>query len=263
MNQAVSRIGILGVGHLISYLVPAMMRSSKLRDSKAPDFLLSPRNQHHAQTLAKNHGLEIAASNTVLVESCDVVIISVRPVQIATALENLPWRPNQTLISLCAGVSTDEISSFTNGATISRALPVTAALHSESPTSIYPDCAITKDLFASCGPVIVLENEDQFETASMFGAYCGWVQHLIGEMADWAETHDLAPETARLLACQMTRAAATIVRETPEKPIAELVEELCLPGSITGLGLESLKSQDAFTAWHHTGDTVLQRLKGR
>jgi len=252
------KIGILGVGHLISYLVPGM-----LRGEQKPDFLLSPRNHQIAQMLAHNHGLEIASSNGALVEACDVVILSVRPLQVKDALEGLPWRSDQTIVSLCAGVSIAEISACTNGASITRALPVTAAMFGESPTAIFPDCQITRTLLGPCGPTFVLDDEEQFEAATMFGAYYGWIQHLIGEMAEWAQSNDLNPETARLLVAQMTRAAATTVRDTPEKPIAALVEELCLPGSITGLGLDSLKRAEAFEAWHQAGDDVLQKLKGK
>ncbi len=252
------KIGILGVGHLISYLLPGM-----LRGEQKPDFLLSPRNHQTALTLAQNHNLEIAASNHELVKTCDVIILSVRPGQVKSAIEGLPWRAGKLLISLCAGVSIDEIAAHAKGVKITRALPVTAAKSGESPTAIYPRCEFTQQLFDPCGPTVVLEDQDQFEAATMFGAYYGWIQHLVGEMAGWAEANNLNPQTARLLACQMTRAAATTVRDTPEKPIEALVDELCLPGSITGLGLDSLKQEDAFKAWHQAGNKVLQKLKSK
>ena len=258
MTIKIGKIGILGVGHLISYLVPGM-----LRGAIKPDILLSPRNQEHATALAKNHGLEIAASNIELVDTCDVIILSVRPLQVKDALQGLPWRADHKIISLVAGVTIAEISAFTKGASITRALPVTAAKQGESPTTVYPQCEVTQSLFASCGPIIVLDNEDQFEVATMFGAYYGWVQQLIGEMAEWATDNNLSPEAARLLACQMTRAAATTVRETPEKHVSALVEELCLPGSITLLGLENLQNKDAFKPWHQAGDSVLRKLKSK
>lgn len=256
MTETSTQIGILGAGHLISYLVPGM-----LRGPEKPDFLLSPRNHQIAQTLAQDHALKIAASNAELVDACDVVIVAVRPMQINDALEGLAWRADQTIISLCAGVSIAEISLHTHGAAITRALPVTAARFGESPTALYPECNIARSLFAPCGPIVVLENEDQFDAASMFGAYYGWIQHLIGEMTGWATANGLHPGAARLLASQMTRAAATTVRDTPEKKIDALVEELCLPGSITGLGLDSLKRAEAFKAWHQAGNSVLQQLK--
>jgi len=256
MTDTVPKVGILGVGHLISYLVPGM-----LRGSEKPDFLLSPRNHQIAQTLAQNHELKIAASNAELVEACDVVIVAVRPMQVKEALDVLAWRPDQTILSLCAGVSIAEMSAHTHGATIIRALPVTAARFGESPTALYPDCNIARSLLAPCGPIVVLENEDQFDAASMFGAYYGWIQHLIGEMTEWATASGLHPGAARLLASQMTRAAATMVRDTPEKQIDALVEELCLPGSITGLGLDCLHRAEAFKFWHQAGNSVLQQLK--
>ena len=258
MTENSPKIGIIGVGHLISYLIPGM-----LRGEHKPDFLLSPRNHKTALVLAQNHTLKIAASNHALVEACDTIILSVRPGQVESAIEGLPWRSEQLIISLCAGVSIGKISTHAKDVRITRALPVTAAKSGESPTAIYPRCDFTQELLGPCGPTVVLEDEDQFEAATMLGAYYGWIQHLIGEMAEWAQANNLSPETSRMLACQMTRAAATTVRDAPEKPIEALVDELCLPGSITGLGLDSLKREDAFKAWHQAGNTVLKNLKDK
>ncbi len=256
MTATSPSIGILGVGHLISYLVPGLLRASP-----PPEILLSPRNRQRARKLAQDHRLRIAKSNAELIDSCDFIILSVRPFQVENALKNLAWRPEQTLISLCAGVTIKEIANYTGAASIIRALPVTAAIYGESPTSVFPDDKTVRSLFLPCGPVIALENEAQFEVASMFGAYYGWVQHMIGEMADWAKTNGLEADAARLVAAQMTRAAATIVREKPETEVHDLVEELCLPESITGLGLDKLKQDKAFQPWKQAGDLVLHRLK--
>ena len=76
-------------------------------------------------------------------------------------------------------------------------------------------------------------------------------------MSDWVSAHGVDPEIARLLTAQMTRAAATTVRERTQTPIDELVAELATPRSYTLKGLEVLRTADAFAPWKQAADTLL------
>ncbi len=256
MTKSNYKIGILGTGHLIQHLVPGL-----LRGFAATEVLLSPRNADRAAALRDRFGCTIAGDNAQLVECCETILVAVRPFQVETAIAGLPWRPDQIVISLCAGVPISVFADHLNGATIVRALPVTAGQFGESPTCIFPDEAGAKALLAHCGSVLVLGSEDDFEVASVMGAYYGWVQALIGETADWLNKAGLDADTARRLAAAMTRAGATTVLERPDTGLTELVEELCLPGSITGLGLDSLKKDDAFAPWQRASAAVLAKLR--
>jgi pyrroline-5-carboxylate reductase len=71
----------------------------------------------------------------------------------------------------------------------------------------------------------------------------------------------LDPDIARHLTAAMTRAGATTVLERPETEVKDLVDELCLPGSITGLGLDRLKKDNAFAPWHKACAAVLKKLR--
>ncbi len=256
MTRPKYKIGVLGTGHLIQHLVPGL-----LRGVAAGDVLLSPRNADRAAALRDKFGCVIAGDNAQVVDNCETILVAVRPFQVEAAIAGLPWRPDQTIISLCAGVPISVFAAHLNGATIVRALPVTAAEFGESATCIFPDDAEANNLLAYCGSVLVLNSEDDFEVASIMGAYYGWVQALIGKTADWLNGAGLDPDTARRLTAAMTRASATNVLERPETRPSELVDELCLPGSITGLGLDILKKDNAFAPWHKASAAVLAKLR--
>lgn len=252
-----ARIGILGVGHLASYLAPrliALTSSSRI--------LLSPRGTATSQAIADKHGVEIARSNAELIERCDTILISVRPFQIEEALAGLPWRADHKVISLCAGVPCASIARHAGAAELVRAMPVSAGLFGESPTCMFPASDWAKPLLERFGPVIELGSEDQLEGASVVAAYYGWVQALIETIANRTSDAGLDADQARLLVSQMTRAAATVVRDTKDRRMDELVDELCLPGSITRHGLEKLRERDAFTPWEEAYDAVLDKLHG-
>jgi pyrroline-5-carboxylate reductase len=85
------------------------------------------------------------------------------------------------------------------------------------------------------------------------------VQELIGEMTGWVSDHGVDEETARLLVAQMTRAAATTVRERPDDSIRDLVDELATPRSFTLKGLEVLRGSQAFTPWKNAAAALFEK----
>ncbi len=255
-TQAADVIGILGAGHLARHLVPTL--AEKFGSAR---LLLSPRGTATSAQLARDHGLEIAADNADLIARSRTILVSVRPFQVADALGGAPWTDEHRLISFCAGVPLETFARHAAPAEIVRAMPVTAGQYGESPTCLFPETDWARDLLEVFGPVIPLGAEDQFEAASVIAAYYGWVQALVGAVTDKTTAAGLDPDQARLLVSQMTRAAATTVRNETGHPIANLVDDLCLPGSITGHGLGVLRDRDAFSAWDAAFDAVLKKLK--
>lgn len=249
-------VGVLGVGHLMQYVVPGLLRAQC-----PPRLLLSARNAVRAKQLSVNHKLEIVSDNRSLVERSDIVAIAVRPFDVLNTIADLPWRPGHVVLSFAATVSRGEIDPLVNGAAVVLALPVVAAQFGESPTVMYPSDSQVEDLMAPCGPVIPLETEQQFEAASALGAYFGWVQMIIGEAASWLEEQGLGSQQARLLAAAMTRAGATTAQMRTETGMAELVDELCLPGSLTGDGVSMLAERNAIAPWQQALDHTLRRIR--
>lgn len=249
-------VGVIGVGHLMRHLTPGL-----LRGAERPRILLSPRSVSTAEELARQHGLEIAAEIRALVKRCDVILLAVRPHQLADALTGLPFRADQTVVSLLAGTPIAAVARLCAPANVVRAMPVIAGAYGESPTAIFPDHDLARALLAPAGPVIPLSDEADFEAASVMACYFGWTQALIGAMTGWLLAQGIAEPTARSLVAGMTRAGATIPLMRPDVPLASLLEELCVPGSYTRQGRDVLEASNAFAPWLEACDALLQRMR--
>lgn len=255
MNDQRRTVGVIGVGHLMHHLVPGLLRAAE-----PPHIVLGPRNAETAADLAARFGVDVAQSSAAVVAQSDIVVVAVRPFQVTEALDGLPWRSGQTVLSLMAGVSIAQLEALAAPARAVRAMPVVAGAWGESATSLYPDDQTVRDLLAPCGQVAAMTTEAAFETASVFGATYGWLQALGAHLTDWLVAKGIDEGAARTLAAQSLRAAGTTLLERPETAPSDLVAELCLPGSITGLGLDELRTLDAFTPWDAASDRVLARL---
>ena len=251
-----SRVGLIGVGHLASYLVPGL-----LRGLEADQVLLSPRNRDKAADLSRRYGVAVARDNQELLARCDLVLLATRPHQAAATVAALSWRAEHTLVSLCAGLPLAALDA--GPAALARAMPISCAVIGESPTCLTPDLPQVRALLAPLGPVLVLPDEASFEVASVPSALYGWVHALIGETAQWAARAGLPEATARELIAQTLRGAAGMIQAEPERPIDDMIATLATPGGITELGLTQLRAADAFAPWQDACDAVLAKLRAR
>ncbi|MGO4740704.1 pyrroline-5-carboxylate reductase family protein [Bosea sp. 2KB_26] len=248
-----TRIAFLGVGHLAEAMIEGFLRDRQ----ELPHLALSPRG--HGPKLAKRHGLELAERNDALVSGSDIVFLATRPGDAIAAISNLPWRPEHILVSACAGVPLAQLERAAAPARVMRIMPLTAASLGASPTTAFPSFPEVHPLLARLGPVIALENEAQFETATVSAAIYGWVQSLIGLGRDWSVAHGMSPEAARQLAATTFVAAGRMIAERPE-PVETLIANLATPGGITERGLAVLSEHGVQEGWTAACDAVLAKL---
>lgn len=250
-------VGILGVGHLAGYLVPAL-----LAGECAPRILLSPRNAERAARLAAEYGLTVAKDNDDLIRQSDIVLLSTRPADACTAIEGMPWREDHLLISLCAGVALADLSGAASPGETCRAMPLSSAAIGESPTALYPENGPARLLLARLGPVHSLPDEARFEVASVSGALHGWIFKLIEELTVWFTEAGLDEHEAREIVSQTLRGAAGMALAEPERSLEDILLSLATPGGITELGLKHLEDRKALTPWHEACAAVLEKTRG-
>ncbi|AYD04215.1 NAD(P)-binding domain-containing protein [Neorhizobium sp. NCHU2750] len=243
-------IGIVGVGHLAAAMIAGLVRSGG--DSR---ILLSPRGK--ARELAGLYGLDVCADNRELVERADIVILAVRPADAPAALEGLPWRAGQVVISVCAGVALSQFPKI--AARIVRAMPLTATEINASPTVFYPDIPEARGLISHLGPAIALGSEDEFEVATVNAAIYGWAQDIVRQSVIWGRDHGADEGMMRQLVARTFVAAGRMIAESPE-PMERILKDLVTPGGITELGLSVLDQHGQPAAWQAACDAVLARL---
>ncbi|WP_119389668.1 pyrroline-5-carboxylate reductase family protein [Taklimakanibacter lacteus] len=248
--------GILGVGHLARSIIIRLLDSGV----KPGDLVLSARGQ--GSQVGAKYGIPVMASNAELVRRCKVVLLSVRPRDAVTALASLPWSEGHVVVSACAGIAIARLQEAAPAARITRVMPLTACELGASPTTIFPDLTAARPLIDPLGPVIVLRDEQEFETATVSAATYGWAQDLIRQSAQWLARQGVEPATARQLMARTFVAAGRMADEA-EGDLDEILRQLVTPGGITELGLKTLARREVPSAWAEASDAVLARLRER
>ena len=252
----VDSVGIIGVGHLATYLVEGLFRSN-------PDIevLLSRYLGDFTEQLAEEFGATPVPDNQSVANGTDLVIVCTRPNDIVSACQAVSFRDDQTVISTAAGVTLAAFEPAVSPANAVRAMPITCAAICRSPTLLYPDDASARQLFELLGTVHALPDEETFTPASVSTAYYGWVYALVDAAISWTANAGVPPEIARPLLLETTRGATEMGLTRPDIELSALLESLATPGGITRAGLKTLEDRGNLEAWTEAMDVVLERLK--
>ncbi len=253
---AVKTLGIIGAGHLTKNVVAGL----KLH-ANCPAIVVSPRGKAVAAEMAAQFGAGIAADNAEVVERSDAVIIAPRPPDVPDAIRGLPWRKGQAAISAAARVPLEVIRELTSPADAVVSMPVISGAFGQSPTALYPDNAMAREIFARIGSVNAMPSEDAYEAASTMGAVFGWMFGLMAETAAWAEANGVPADAARAMTIDVFRGPAGLAERRPDVSFSELLGEISTPGTITQLGLDHLVERGALEAWSEACRIVLSRIR--
>lgn len=181
----------------------------------------------------------------------DVVVIAMKPKDTAEALAELaPFlRPDQLIVSVIAGISSDSLRSMI-GAPLSivRTMPNTSSTIGLSATGIcFTDNvnetqrSIAMEMFEAIGIVQVVEEDQLHIVTGLSGSGPAYIYAMMEAMIEAAVEGGLERNVAFDFAVQTVLGASQMVRLTKEEP-ARLREKVTSPNGTTQAALETLKA---------------------
>jgi pyrroline-5-carboxylate reductase len=216
------------------------------------DVIISSRTPQSASQTASLLGTRFADTNASALDHADVVFLCVKP---ALALEVIAGVAKQLrgklLLSIVTGIhSADLRKASEDGARIIRAMPNTAVRLRKGITAIAPDDSATQEdqalalrIFSSVGTAIEVREKDLDAVTAVSGSGPAFALLMLESLAQGGIEGGLAPDTAKAFAAGALSAAASLVMETGETPLA-LRTEITSPGGTTAAGLQVLTDSD-------------------
>jgi pyrroline-5-carboxylate reductase len=242
------RIAVIGCGNMGGALVRGFCRSRKFRPAQ---ITLYDEQSDKVEVLAKELGVNSAATLAEAVNNADIIIIAVKPRAVPVVLPEivkaLAQSATQPLcISIAAGVSYLQLHSMIGDkARIVRVMPNVSCLVNQGVTAIYAEGAqekaIAQDLFATVGRTELVSNEGDMDCITAVSG-CGpaFVCVIIEALADGAVKMGLAREAAIRLAAQTVCGAGALVLDLGLHP-AQVKDMVTTPGGGTVAGLHVLE----------------------
>ena len=240
-------IGFIGTGRIAQALISGLSHDPQMVLSgydKSPDSL---------RAVSLQFGVNAEESVESLARDAEVIIIAVKPYQVAEVLAELKpaLHAQHLIVSVAAGISTGFIeSNCPEGARVVRVMPNTPAFVGEGMTAICKgshatadDLLVAERIFNAIGKTAIVDESGMDAATAVSGSGPAYMFRIIDALAEGGEASGLDRETAQLLAAQTMLGAAKMVlsgRKSPE----ELVREVTTPGGTTEAGLQAMDRRD-------------------
>lgn len=240
-------IGFLGAGKMATALAKGFLQA-KL--AKPGDLLASDPMDSASQHFSAETGAKTTVSNLEVAKFADVLILAVKPDQVAAVLQEIQpqFTKKHLLISIAAGVPIAKIENgLGEGARVIRVMPNTPALIGLS-ASAYAlgkaakaeDGQLTWKLLSAVGVAVPLKESLLDAVTGLSGSGPAYVYMIIEALSDGGVAAGLPRDVATKLAAQTVLGSAKMVLETGLHP-GVLKDMVTSPGGTTVEGLHEIE----------------------
>lgn len=260
------RIGFIGAGHMGRALIAALRRSGVA----AADIAVGEPAAAARASLQQEFGIAASDDNTTAVATTDIVVLAVKPQQMAAVLAPLQAalaarRP--VVLSIAAGIRIVDLQRWCGAQlAVVRAMPNRPALVGAGATALFateqvPAAARTlaERVLRSCGSVVWLPREELMDVVTALSGSGPAYFFLFAEaMASAGTSLGLSAETARTLAIATLHGAGTMAVHS-DGDLARLCAEVTSKGGTTEAALRVFDDAQLHAIVAHALDAATQR----
>jgi pyrroline-5-carboxylate reductase len=246
-------ISVLGVGTIGSSLISGLLKSGMVKPNqirgtvKHSDTIKTVQLRLDRQA---GQGIRMSTDNIAAVKDADIVILSVKPQNMASLLETISTtlNKNQLVISVAAAVPLAYLEEHLSGQIpLIRAMPNTCVSVGTGMTGLTAGKYATENhkqiaqaIFKSVGEVVFLEEKLFNALTALSASGPAYLYVVIESLAEAGVKLGMPRETATLLAAQTMLGTAKMLLETGEHP-ALLKDAVTTPAGCTIDGLMELE----------------------
>jgi pyrroline-5-carboxylate reductase len=246
-------IGFIGAGNMAEALVRGLIAAR----AASPDrILIHDVSAARCAQLSGELGVAAVADNRAIVERANVVMLAVKPQNLADVLAGVKGlaRPEQLFISILAGVGTERLEEGLahdgcRSPRVVRVMPNTPALLREGASALtagrhatQENLALACTFFETVGRTEIVEGDQMDAITGLTGSGPAYVFRMIEAMIEAGVALGLPREKVEVLVKQTVYGAALMARDGAESP-AELRRRVTSPGGTTAAGLKAMDEQ--------------------
>lgn len=246
-------IGFVGAGNMGKAIMNGIIKAGIASPQDIVVFDVYPPSLDAVQT---ELGVTTTSSEKEVVQKSDIVILAVKPNNIAEVLTTIKEEisADKIIVSIAAGVTLERLSANVPEKTkIVRVMPNTPALVGEGMSALSCNTYVTKEdqaellaIFRSFGEAEVVGDYLMDVVTGLSGSGPAFVYMFIEALADGAVAEGMSRANAYKFAAQTVLGSAKVVLETGKHP-GELKDMVSSPGGTTIAGVKSLEN-DRFRA---------------
>lgn len=250
------KIVFLGAGAMAEAIVRGLVDKEVVTPANIA--MKNNSNTERLQELNARYGTSIACQQDL--DNADIVVLAMKPKDIAEVLQAHPLKDGIAVISVLAGVSIATIEKYAGKRPIARLMPNTSATIGCSTSGATFNDAVTPklqhdftQLFEAIGTVEIVTEEQMHAVTALAGSGPAYMYYLIECYEKAGVALGLDVETARDLMINTMMGAAEMLKRTGEDP-AVLREKVTSYKGTTFAALEVLRE-------HHVDEIIKASTK--
>lgn len=240
------KLGFIGCGKMAGAILQGVAKSGKF---PVAQFFLSDKDATCMKKLADSCGAQAMDSNLAVAELADVILLCVKPGDVAQVLQEMaPKLSGKLVISIAAGITLAALQKSAGAAKIVRVMPNTPALvhrgataYAIGETAGEEHANIVEKIFSAVGFVSRVPESSLDAVTGLSGSGPAYIYTVIEALADGGVLMGLPRDLALQLAAETVIGAGEMVVQTKLHP-ATLRDMVTSPGGTTIAGLETLEN---------------------
>lgn len=242
------KITIIGGGNMGGAIARGLAKGSLVQTE---DITVSDLSEVTLNALkAEYPAMNVTNDNEVAVKDADIVLLAVKPWLVEKVLSPLQLDASrQTLISIAAGVTFDQLSQWVDPQmTLFRLMPNTGIAHMESMTVVCSRHATGEqeqqilDIFNEMGLALLMPEQSMPAVTALASCGIAYVLKYIQAAMQAGIELGLYPKDAQKLVAQSVKGAAALLLEKDTHPSVE-IDKVCTPGGVTIKGINELEHE--------------------
>lgn len=210
------KLGFIGTGAIATAVVHGLA-------PEGHEIIVSERSRANSAALAAAYDCVTVAPNAQVVEKADALCIALLPGDLDAALDGLPFRAGQRVLSFMADVPLEALQALCAPATVEGlVLPFPAIAKTRAPLLAWPRSELAEELFAS-HDLFTMQSAAEFNALLSAQAVLSPTAQLVATAADWAAGQGASADTAedflrKLVAANLSATSLAALMEALNTP---------------------------------------------
>lgn len=247
-----AKIGFIGAGNMAEAIIKGIIDAKVY---KPKDIIITDIRFKRVRIVRSKYKVKSLRSNPQLAESVDILVLSVKPQNMAQVLDEIKKAvgKNILIVSIAAGITTKRIQKALGNVPVVRVMPNTPALVGQGAAAIYATKKAqgrlkeVKRIFSAVGIVVTVKSEKLLDAVTaVSGSGPAYFFLLMEEMIKSAARLGLPKDIAQKLVLQTAKGAGLLAVEAAGKNQSPdiLRKNVTSPGGTTEAAMKVFSKRD-------------------
>lgn len=239
----------IGAGKMATAILNGILGAKFL---KPEDITVSDVNEKNLKAISEKYSVKTVKDNVSAAKDAEMIFICTKPFVVENVLNEIKSAVSndKLIVSIAAGVSTEQIENIVGEIPVIRIMPNTPMLVNSGMSAVCKGKFADEKQFEyvfeaakTCGHAVKISEDKIDAVTALSGSGPAFYARIITDMAKAAESLGLDRKTALMLSAYTASGTADLIMKSETDP-EQLIVNVTTPGGCTAVGNDVLKENN-------------------